>query len=162
MKSNIKQPQKPSPLWTWTWAEAAFVTSRDYAVLWLEDVHSPHHVLPADGALTHPLATLCAGDHVTTLQKNTINGGVHADPAEVVIRNGHWTSFTIYRGQNRWGWTRVKEPDSHAQGGQQKVTVKVTNMKNKYRYILKVFQTVPGRFYPKLFRCSNDLSPMQP
>lgn len=39
-----------------------------HRVLRLEDVHGPHHILPADGALTHPLSTLGAGDHVTTFQ----------------------------------------------------------------------------------------------
>lgn len=35
--------------------------------LGLEDVHSPHHVLPADGTLAHSLAAFGAGDHVATL-----------------------------------------------------------------------------------------------
>jgi hypothetical protein len=50
-----------------------------------EDVHCPYHVLSADGALAHALATLAAGDHVATLQQHTVNGRVHADPTEVLF-----------------------------------------------------------------------------
>lgn len=39
-----------------------------------EHVHRPHHVLPADGAFVHALAALGARDHVSALQKNTVNG----------------------------------------------------------------------------------------
>lgn len=53
--------------------------------LGLKDVHSPHHVLPADGALAHPLATFGASDHVAALQQHTVDDGVHADPAQVLI-----------------------------------------------------------------------------
>jgi len=48
-------------------------------------VHRPHHILPADGALVHPLAALGAGDHVTAFQKNAVYHGIHADPAQVLI-----------------------------------------------------------------------------
>lgn len=33
-----------------------------------EDMYSPDHILPADGALTHALAAFAAGNHVATLQ----------------------------------------------------------------------------------------------
>lgn len=48
-------------------------------------MHSPHHVLPADGALAHPLATFGASDHVAALQQHTVDDGVHADPTQVLI-----------------------------------------------------------------------------
>lgn len=63
--------------WKW-WVET----------LGLEDVHGSHNVLPADGTLAHPLAALGAGDHVTTLQEDAVDHGVHADPAQVVIHVG--------------------------------------------------------------------------
>lgn len=56
--------------------------------LGLEDVHSPHNVLPADGTLAHPLATLGTGDHVSTLQEDAVNHSVHADPTQAVILVG--------------------------------------------------------------------------
>lgn len=48
-------------------------------------MHSPHNVLPADGALAHPLATFGASDHVAALQQHTVDDCVHADPTEVLI-----------------------------------------------------------------------------
>lgn len=48
-------------------------------------MHSPHNILPTDGALVHPFATLGTGDHVATLQENAVNYSVHADSAEVII-----------------------------------------------------------------------------
>ena len=54
-------------------------------VLGLEDVHGPHHVLPADGALAHALAALGARDHVTTLQQDAVDGRVHTHPAQEVL-----------------------------------------------------------------------------
>lgn len=54
-------------------------------VLRFKDMHSPHNILPTDGALVHPFATFGAGDHVATLQKNAVNDSVHANSAEVVI-----------------------------------------------------------------------------
>lgn len=55
------------------------------SVLRLEDVHGPHDVLPADGALAHPLSTFGAGYHVTTFQQHAVDDGVHADATQVVI-----------------------------------------------------------------------------
>lgn len=49
------------------------------AELRLEDVHGPHHVLPADGALAHPHPTFGTGDHVAALQQHTVDHSVHAD-----------------------------------------------------------------------------------
>ena len=49
-------------------------------------MHGPHHVLPADGALAHPLAALGARDHVTALQEHAVDDGVHADAAQVVVQ----------------------------------------------------------------------------
>lgn len=51
----------------------------------LKDMHSPHNVLPADGALAHPLAALGAGHHVAALQQHAVDHCIHADPAQVVI-----------------------------------------------------------------------------
>lgn len=48
-------------------------------------MHGPHHVLPADGALAHPLPAFGAGDHVATLQQDAVDDGVHADAAQVVV-----------------------------------------------------------------------------
>lgn len=48
-------------------------------------MHGPHHVLPADGALAHPLAAFGAGDHVAALQQHAVDDGVHADPAQVLV-----------------------------------------------------------------------------
>lgn len=48
-------------------------------------MHSSHHILPADGTLTHALATFGAGDHVPTLQQDTVNDRIHADPAQAVV-----------------------------------------------------------------------------
>lgn len=72
-------------------------------VLGLEDVHGPHDVLPADRALVHPLATFGAGDHVTTLQEDTVDHGVHADPAEVVILNRQWTVLAVCKNKRQGG-----------------------------------------------------------
>ncbi len=58
-------------------------------------MHGPDDVLPADRALVHPLAALGAGDHVTALQENTVDHGVHADPAEVVVVDRQRTLLTI-------------------------------------------------------------------
>lgn len=54
-------------------------------VLRPEDVHSSHYILPADGALAHPLPTFGAGYHVTTLQQHAVDDGVHADSTQVFI-----------------------------------------------------------------------------
>lgn len=48
-------------------------------------MHGPYNVLSADGALTHPLAALGAGDHVAALQQDAVNHGVHADPTQVIV-----------------------------------------------------------------------------
>lgn len=50
-----------------------------------EDVHGPHNILSADGALAHALATLATGHHVATLQQDTVNRRVHADPTQVLL-----------------------------------------------------------------------------
>lgn len=57
-----------------------------HSVLRLEDVHGPHYVLPADGALAHPLSAFGAGYHVTTFQQHAVDDGVHADATQVFIR----------------------------------------------------------------------------
>lgn len=51
----------------------------------LEHVHGAHHILPADGTLAHALAALGAGDHVATLEQDTVDDGIHADTAQAVI-----------------------------------------------------------------------------
>lgn len=48
-------------------------------------MHSPDHVLPADWALAHPLATFGACDHMAALQQHTVDDRVHADPTQVLI-----------------------------------------------------------------------------
>lgn len=58
-------------------------------------MYSPHDVLPADRAFVHPFAALGASDHVSTLQENAVDHGVHADPAEVVVVNRQWTVLPI-------------------------------------------------------------------
>lgn len=55
-------------------------------------MHGSDHVLPADGALIHALATLRASDHVATFQQNTVDGGVHADPTQVLLQAGRHCS----------------------------------------------------------------------
>lgn len=50
-----------------------------------EDVHGPYYILPADGALAHPLPAFGTGDHVTTLQQHAVDDGVHADSTQVLI-----------------------------------------------------------------------------
>jgi len=50
-----------------------------------ENVNGPHHILPADGALVHPLTTLGAGDHMATFQQHTVNGRVHTDLTQVLF-----------------------------------------------------------------------------
>lgn len=62
-------------------------------------MHGPHNILPADWALVHPLATLGAGDHMTALQEDAVNRGVHADPAEVVIVDCQRTLLAICKRQ---------------------------------------------------------------
>lgn len=66
-------------------------------------MYGPHDVLPADRALVHPLAALGAGDHVTALQENAVDCGVHADPAEVVVVDRQRTLLTICEGKTRRG-----------------------------------------------------------
>lgn len=55
----------------------------------------PDNVLTADGTLIHPLATLCAGDHVTTLQQDTVDWRVHADFTEVLLQADQTTISTM-------------------------------------------------------------------
>lgn len=50
-----------------------------------EDVHGPDDILPADGALAHPLPAFGAGYHVTALQQHAVDDGVHADSTQVLI-----------------------------------------------------------------------------
>lgn len=50
-----------------------------------EDVHGSHYILPADGALAHPLPAFGAGYHVTTLQQHAVDDGVHADSTQVLV-----------------------------------------------------------------------------
>lgn len=76
-------------------SERPQVLRRSTDALGLEDVHGPHNVLPADRALAHPLAALRAGDHVTALQEDAVDRGVHADPAEVVVLDRQRTLLTV-------------------------------------------------------------------
>lgn len=54
-------------------------------------------VLAADGTLVHPLSALGAGDHVSALQQDTVDGGVHADLTEVLLLT-HAATGSICRG----------------------------------------------------------------
>lgn len=51
-----------------------------------EDVDGSDDVLAADGTLAHPLAALGAGDHVTTLQQDAVDGRVHTDLTKVLLQ----------------------------------------------------------------------------
>lgn len=53
-----------------------------------ENMHSPDHILSADGAFAHALAALCARDHVSTFQKYTVDWRVHADLTHVFFQGG--------------------------------------------------------------------------
>lgn len=74
-------------------------------------MHGSHNVLPADGTLAHPLAALGAGDHVTTLQEDAVDHGVHADPAQVVIHVGQLGLLPIWRKTE--GRNQKKEKEQH-------------------------------------------------
>lgn len=68
-----------------------------FVCLGLKDMYSSNHVLPADGTLVHFLATPGAGDHVTTLEQDTVDHSVHADTAHVFIHRterGHTCTQT--------------------------------------------------------------------
>lgn len=55
-------------------------------------------VLAADGTLAHPLTTLGAGDHVTTLQQDAVDGRVHADLTQVLLQTCRTpTSAVLWR-----------------------------------------------------------------
>lgn len=73
----------------WTRRRAQWVTltvmSSAHGQLRPEDVHGSHHVLPADGALAHPLPAFGAGYHVTALQQHAVDDGVHADSTQVLV-----------------------------------------------------------------------------
>ena len=56
--------------------------------LGLESAHYSHHVLPADGAFGHLLATGCASTHVSTLEHHTIHWIIHADFTQLRIVHG--------------------------------------------------------------------------
>lgn len=51
-----------------------------------EDVDGSDDVLTTNGTLAHPLPTLGAGDHVTALQQDAVDGGVHADLTQVLLQ----------------------------------------------------------------------------
>lgn len=55
-----------------------------------EDMDGSDDVLAADGTLAHPLTTLGAGDHVTTLQQDAVDRRVHTDFTEVLLQT--WTT----------------------------------------------------------------------
>lgn len=87
----------------------------DSGELWMENgsccsgsehVHCPHHVLPADRTFAHALAALCACDHVSALQKNTVNGWVHTDLTQVLLHGRPRSG--IYK-ENRDVITNLKE-----------------------------------------------------
>lgn len=50
------------------------------------------NILTTDRTLAHPFATLGASDHVTTLQQDTVNGRVHADLTDVLLKTCSSTS----------------------------------------------------------------------
>lgn len=44
------------------------------------------NILTTDRTLVHPLAAFSAGDHVSTLKQNTVNGRVHADLTKLLLQ----------------------------------------------------------------------------
>lgn len=75
-----------------------------------EDVHGSDDVLPADRTLAHPLPTLGAGDHVTALQQDAVDGRVHADLTEVLLRARRWRAAATCRGDGDSVRETVVEP----------------------------------------------------
>lgn len=65
-----------------------------------EDVDGSDDVLAADGTLAHPLAALGAGDHVTTLQQDAVDGRVHTDLTEVLLQTRR-TATGLWRDKQR-------------------------------------------------------------
>lgn len=51
-----------------------------------EHMNGSDNILATDRALIHPFATFSAGDHVSTLQQNTVNGTVHADLTKILLQ----------------------------------------------------------------------------
>lgn len=51
-----------------------------------EHVDGPDDVLTTHRTFAHPLAALGAGDHVTALQQDAVDGGVHADLTQVLLQ----------------------------------------------------------------------------
>lgn len=62
-----------------------------------EDVDGSDDVLAADGTLAHPLAALGAGDHVTTLQQDAVDGRVHTDLTEVLLHTCRTAAARLWR-----------------------------------------------------------------
>lgn len=51
-----------------------------------EHMNGSDNILATDRTLVHPLAAFSAGDHVSTLQEDTLNRAVHADLTKVLLR----------------------------------------------------------------------------
>lgn len=98
-KVNLDENQT-SALHCWRKLSPQSTVHRRSDALGLEDMHGPDHKLPADGTFVHPLATLGAGHHVATLEEDTVDHRVHADPAEVVIMDCQGSLFTVCKEKN--------------------------------------------------------------
>lgn len=85
LTKNYNTAVRPRAQHSWPQESCPGDSGQGWVRLGFEDMHGPHDVLAADGALAHPLATLGAGDHVAALQQHAVDHGVHADPAQVVI-----------------------------------------------------------------------------
>lgn len=65
-------------------------------------MHGSYNVLAANGTFAHALATLGAGDHVTTLQQHTVDDRIHADAAEVVVLIGQLGLLPFCQRAREW------------------------------------------------------------
>lgn len=68
-----------------------------------EDVDGSDDVLAADGTLAHPLAALGAGNHVTTLQQDAVDGRVHTDLTEVLLQTSRTAAAGLWREIETYG-----------------------------------------------------------
>lgn len=83
--STVKKKTFPSIVQGKGWDTVGRWWSQDELCSGPEHVHCSHHILPADGAFAHALAAFGARDHVSALQKNTVNGWVHTDLTKVLL-----------------------------------------------------------------------------
>ena len=99
-KNETEQKQKPAGLFKtgirsrlglvklgsdWFWFFFYLGAGQGWSSSGPEDVDGSDDVLATDGTLAHPLAALGAGDHVTTLQQDAVDGRVHTDLTDVLL-----------------------------------------------------------------------------